>query len=186
MKRRFTQQYSQIKNQPAIARQTNYWDTQKTDLEGVLLGHLDGNDENIKVLRDVVYDAISQELITKTESCIDLGCGGALQLFEHILQPIFDNVDVCDYSREHLKATYKTELDIEKRTPAKLKNGSIRWRLNQEMQNVSFDEQHDLVISRWGLGYLTKDECEAFLLKLNLKLTEGRPKSRPGIAIFQE
>ena len=54
------------------------------------------------------------------------------------------------------------------------------------MQNVSFDEHHDLVISRWGLGYLTKDECEAFLLKLNLKLTEGRPKNRPGIAIFLE
>ena len=51
----------------------------------MLLGHLDGNDKNIKVLKDVVYDAISQELITKTESCIDLGCGGALQLFEHIL-----------------------------------------------------------------------------------------------------
>ena len=67
-----------------------------------------------------------------------------------------------------------------------MKNGHIRCRLNQKLQNVSFDEQHDLVISRWGLGYLTKDECEAFLLKLNLKLTEGRPKNRPGIAIFLE
>ena len=64
----------------------------------MLLNHLEGNDRNLKTLRDVVYDSLNKGFITRTESCIDLGCGGALQLYEHILQPLFDHIDVCDYS----------------------------------------------------------------------------------------
>ena len=46
--------------------------------------------------------------------------------------------------------------------------------------------KYDLVISRWGLGYLVDDDVEPFLKRCHSKLSLDRPEGKPGIMIFFE
>jgi len=67
------------------------------------------------MLTDTLRDAIKKEYIPRRDYCLELGCGGALLIYDFALIELFKHVDICDISREQMLATYEMENEINKR-----------------------------------------------------------------------
>ena len=63
--------------------------------------------------------------------------------------------------------------------------GQIEDRLQQDLKDVSLDKPYDLIIARWGLGYLEEEDVVKFLKKARSKLLE-RSTVTPGCMVFME
>ena len=84
-----------------------------------------------------------------------------------------------------MDGTYKTEEEI-KENSRNYHHGRIGERFFKGLKDVPLDKMYDLVIGHYALGYLSDDDLYTFLKRLRIKLMEGRPDGKPGIAIFKE
>ena len=80
--------------------QRDFWDKQATDKSGVLLGHVEGDDDNLKLLKEFVNQAMQAQHLRGNRLCLELACGGALLLFDNVLIELFEKTDVNESSHE--------------------------------------------------------------------------------------
>ena len=144
----------------------------------MLNGNTDGDDASLGAVKEFVVDALKSEYIPKRNLCLEIGCGGPLLLYDSLLIELFYRVDICDISRTQMLATYEAEDDINSRR-ASYMVGVIEDRLQQNFKDVSLQKPYDLVIARWGLGYLDDREVVSFLRRCNGQLLNGGLKDTP-------
>ena len=118
--------------------QRDFWNKQKTDKSGVLLGHGEGNDENLQALKEFVNASIDAKHLRGNTLCLELACGGPLQLFDKILIDIFDKTDINESSDKQMKATYAAYDEILKRKKHYMK-GKIENRFSCDLKHVSLE-----------------------------------------------
>ena len=73
-----------------------------------------------------------------------------------------------------MNGTFKTEEEIiEKKR--KHHTGKIGERLHGGLNDVPLNKMYDLIISHYGLGYLTDQQLREFLKRTRASLIKGRP-----------
>lgn len=82
-------------------------------------------------------------------------------------------------------ATYQTEQEINSQRD-ETQVAVIEDRLQQNLKDISFEKPYDLVIARWGLGYLSDEEVHEFLNKARTKLLAHSHNQQAGCMIFME
>ena len=100
----------------------------------MLLDYTDGNEDNLYFLREFIFK--HKRLLGDCSSCLDLAAGGALLLFQQVLIDIFTHIDICDFSKTMMEATFATEREIISKAKDYMK-GRIRYRQQQEIKDVS-------------------------------------------------
>ena len=68
-----------------------------------------------------------------------------------------------------MRATYDKEDEIElRRKPYMV--GKIEDRLQMDIKDISLEKQYNLIITRWGLGYMEQPDVIKFLKRARSKL----------------
>jgi hypothetical protein len=78
----------------------------------VLLGHVDGDQACLEMIKKFIWNAETKGLIKGRGLCLELACGGALLLYKNVLIDIFNSIDINEFSPKQMKATYDTEMEI--------------------------------------------------------------------------
>ena len=114
----FIQPSDKLTLAPRAQRDRSFWNQQKVNREGVLQGATDNDVDSLNMLTDCIREAIKKEYIPRRDLCLELGCGGALLIYDFALIENFKRVDICDISREQMLATYAMEKEIDSRREA--------------------------------------------------------------------
>jgi hypothetical protein len=78
----------------------DFWNKEKTDLDGVMQGNFNGNNECLRLQEQFLIDALKKS--QRSELCLELAVGGPLQVFENILRKYMDVVDINEIARNHM------------------------------------------------------------------------------------